>query len=114
LQQEGVDGEQLRRAIITLDSRGVVSEDRADLDKNKRDFAWPTEWLDEIGLRGDDRRSLAKVVDAFKGNVLIGTSGRPAVSPRKSCATRRGTRSTRSSCRSPIRPTSAKPGPWTS
>ena len=75
LQQEGVSGAELRRAIITLDSRGVVSDDRGDLDKNKREFAWPSEWLDEIGLEGDDRRNLAKVVDAFKGNVLVGTSG---------------------------------------
>ena len=75
LQQEGVEGEALARAIITLDSRGVVAEDRDDLDKNKRDFAWPAAWLEEIGLTGDDRRNLAKVVDAFKGNVLIGTSG---------------------------------------
>ncbi len=75
LQQEGVEGEALARAIITLDSRGVVSEDRDDLDKNKRDFAWRSEWLDELGLQGQDRKDLAKVVDAFKGNVLIGTSG---------------------------------------
>ncbi len=75
LQQEGVEGEALARAIITLDSRGVVSEDRDDLDKNKRDFAWRSEWLDELGLQRQDRKDLAKVVDAFKGNVLIGTSG---------------------------------------
>jgi malic enzyme len=75
LQQEGVEGEALARAIIALDSRGVVSDDRDDLDKNKRDFAWPSEWLDEIGLQGEDRRDLAKVVDAYAGNVLIGTSG---------------------------------------
>jgi malic enzyme len=75
LQQEGVEGEALARAIITLDSRGIVSKDRDDLDKNKSDFAWPSEWLDEIGLKGDDRRNLAKVVDAYAGNVLIGTSG---------------------------------------
>jgi malic enzyme len=75
LQQEGVEGEALERAIITLDSRGVVSDDREDLDKNKRDFAWRAAWLDEIGLEREDRRNLAKVVDAYKGNVLIGTSG---------------------------------------
>jgi len=75
LHQEGVDGDELKRAIIALDSRGVLSEDRDDLDDNKREFAWPAEWLDEIGLARDDRRNLAKVVDAFKGNVLIGTSG---------------------------------------
>jgi len=75
LNQEGVDGDELKRAIIALDSRGVLSEDRDDLDDNKREFAWPPEWLDEIGLAREDRRNLAKVVDAFKGNVLIGTSG---------------------------------------
>jgi len=75
LHQEGVDGDELKRAIIALDSRGVLSEDRDDLDDNKREFAWPAEWLDEIGLAREDRRNLAKVVDAFKGNVLIGTSG---------------------------------------
>jgi len=75
LHQEGVDGDELKRAIIALDSRGVLSADRDDLDNNKREFAWPAEWLDEIGLAREDRRNLAKVVDAFKGNVLIGTSG---------------------------------------
>jgi malate dehydrogenase (oxaloacetate-decarboxylating) len=66
---------QIRRQLQQVDSRGVVSEDRDDLDKNKRDFAWPAEWLDEIGLVAEDRKKLAKVVDAYKGNVLIGTSG---------------------------------------
>ncbi|HSM30288.1 MAG TPA: NAD-dependent malic enzyme [Woeseiaceae bacterium] len=75
LHQEGVDGDELKRAIIALDSRGVLSEDRDDLDDNKREFAWPAEWLHEIGLASEDRRNLAQVVDAFKGNVLIGTSG---------------------------------------
>ena len=65
----------LDRAIITLDSRGVVCSDRGDLDKNKRDFAWPAEWLEQIGLSVEDRGDLARVVDAFGGNVLIGTSG---------------------------------------
>ena len=73
LQQEGLRGDELKRAILTLDSRGVISEDREPLDDYKRDFAWPVEWLDEIGL--SDRTDLAEVVDAYKGNVLIGTSG---------------------------------------
>ena len=76
LRQEGVDGDELKRAIIVLDSRGVICEDRTVLDEYKREFAWPTAWLDEIGLAPQDRTDLARVVDAFKGNVLIGTSGR--------------------------------------
>ena len=75
LQHEGVEGDDLLRAIITLDSRGVVSDDREGLDEYKREFAWPVKWLDELGLGVDDRADLAKVVAAFKANVLIGTSG---------------------------------------
>jgi len=77
LQQEGVEGEALKRAIIALDSRGVICDDRPGLDKYKKEFSWAPEWLDEIGLAVEDRGSLAKVVAAFKGNVLIGTSGQP-------------------------------------
>jgi len=75
LQQEGVEGDDLLRAIITLDSRGVVSDDREGLDEYKREFAWPVKWLDELCLGIEDRADLAKVVAAFKANVLIGTSG---------------------------------------
>jgi malate dehydrogenase (oxaloacetate-decarboxylating) len=75
LQQEGVEGEALARAIITLDSRGVVSDDREGLDKYKSEFSWRVEWLDEIGLAKEDRADLARVVAAYKGNVIIGTSG---------------------------------------
>ncbi|MGI9223029.1 MAG: oxaloacetate-decarboxylating malate dehydrogenase, partial [Woeseiaceae bacterium] len=75
LQQEGVEGEALKRAIIAMDSRGVICDDRDGLDHYKDEFSWPVEWLQEIGLADDDRADLAKVVAAYKGNVLIGTSG---------------------------------------
>lgn len=75
LQQEGVEGEALKRAIIAMDSRGVICDDRDGLDHYKEEFSWPAEWLAEIGLAEQDRADLAKVVAAYKGNVLIGTSG---------------------------------------
>jgi len=75
LQQEGVEGEALKRAIIAMDSRGVICDDRDGLDHYKKEFSWPAEWLAEIGLAEKDRADLAKVVAAYKGNVLIGTSG---------------------------------------
>ena len=75
LRQEGVEGEDLMRAILTLDSRGVISDDREPLDEYKREFAWPVEWVNELGLSTQDRADLAKVVSAYKANVLIGTSG---------------------------------------
>jgi malic enzyme len=75
LQQEGVEGEALKRAIIAMDSRGVLCDDREGIDQYKGEFSWPVEWLQEIGLAEEDRADLAKVIDAYKGNVLIGTSG---------------------------------------
>ena len=75
LQQEGVEGEALKRAIIAMDSRGVICDDREGIDQYKGEFSWPVEWLQEIGLAKEDRADLAKVIDAYKGNVLIGTSG---------------------------------------
>jgi malate dehydrogenase (oxaloacetate-decarboxylating) len=75
LKQEGVEGEALRRAIIALDSRGVICDDRGGLDHYKEEFSWPVKWLAEIGLAEEDRADLARVVAAYKGNVLIGTSG---------------------------------------
>lgn len=75
LQQEGVEGEALKRAIIAMDSRGVICDDREGIDQYKGEFSWPVDWLQEIGLAEEDRADLAKVVDAYKGNVLIGTSG---------------------------------------
>jgi malic enzyme len=75
LQQEGVEGDALKRAIIAMDSRGVICDDREGTDQYKGEFSWPVEWLQEIGLAKEDRADLAKVIDAYKGNVLIGTSG---------------------------------------
>jgi malic enzyme len=75
LHAEGVDGDALKRAILTLDSRGVVSDDREGLDTYKLEFAWPAEWLDEIGLERADRADLERIVSASGCNVLIGTSG---------------------------------------
>ena len=75
LQQEGVEGDALKRAIIAMDSRGVICDDREGIDQYKGEFSWPVEWLQEIGLAVEDRADLAKVIDAYKGNVLIGASG---------------------------------------
>ena len=75
LRKSGLDGGAVRRAIVMLDSRGVIADDRESLDDYKRRFAWPAEWLAEIGLAGEKRRSLAGVIEAHGSNVLIGTSG---------------------------------------
>jgi malate dehydrogenase (oxaloacetate-decarboxylating) len=75
LRAEGVGGDDLKRAILALDSRGVVSDDREGLDEYKFEFAWPAAWVDEIGLAREDRANLERIVAASGCNVLIGTSG---------------------------------------
>jgi malic enzyme len=47
LQQEGVEGEALKRAIIAMDSRGVLCDDREGIDQYNGEFSWPVEWLQE-------------------------------------------------------------------
>ncbi|MDX2411921.1 MAG: NAD-dependent malic enzyme [Woeseiaceae bacterium] len=75
LRDAGLQGDELTRAIIALDSRGVVSTDRPGLDDFKKELAWPAEMVAELGLAEDEHASLAKVVSAYKATVLIGTSG---------------------------------------
>jgi malate dehydrogenase (oxaloacetate-decarboxylating) len=75
LQDAGLQGDELKRAIIAIDSRGVVSADRPGLDDFKKELAWPAEMVAQLELAEDEHASLAKVVSAYKATVLIGTSG---------------------------------------
>ena len=75
LRDAGLQGDELTRAIIALDSRGVISADRPGLDDFKKELAWPVEMLAQLELAEDEQASLARVVSAYKATVLIGTSG---------------------------------------
>ncbi len=75
LAQSGLSGEALTRAVLVMDSRGVISADRDGLDEYKQELAWPAELVAELGLGEANRRNLEKVVAAFKATVLIGASG---------------------------------------
>ena len=75
LRDAGLQGDELTRAIIAMDSRGVISADRPGLDDFKKELAWPAEMLAQLELAEDEQASLAKVVSACKATVLIGTSG---------------------------------------
>jgi malate dehydrogenase (oxaloacetate-decarboxylating) len=73
--QSGLGGEALTKAVLVMDSRGVISADRDGLDEYKKELAWPAELVAELGLGEASRRNLEKVVTAFKATVLIGASG---------------------------------------
>ncbi len=70
----GLDGEALRRSVLAMDSKGVLTDDREFTDY-KMELAWPAQWIAALGLTDDHRGNLARVVAAYKPNILIGTSG---------------------------------------
>ena len=77
MKQAGMSDTEMLRSMILLDSRGVIAKDRGPMDDYKEVFAWPAEWLAEIGLVGDDRKDLGKVVEKLRATMLVGVSGQP-------------------------------------
>ncbi|MDH4124923.1 MAG: NAD-dependent malic enzyme [Gammaproteobacteria bacterium] len=75
LTRVGVTGDALTRAILVMDSQGIVTEDRAGLDDFKRQMAWPAAMTAELGLNAGGRKDLQSAVTAFKATALVGTSG---------------------------------------
>jgi malic enzyme len=76
LRFHGLEGDELKRAVMAMDSRGVLSAIH-EFHDYKSELAWPEQWVRDIGLDEMQRRDLASVIRAFKPNVLIGTSGQP-------------------------------------
>ena len=75
---EGLDGASAKRAIVTVDTKGLVFLDRDQLDDDKRDFALTGAELSSYGfasLSPADRLDLAAVIAKVKPTMLIGTSG---------------------------------------
>jgi malic enzyme len=74
LRFHGLEGDALRRSVIAMDSRGVLS-DVHEFHDYKAELAWPEAWVADIGLDDRKRRDLVEVIRAYRPNVLIGTSG---------------------------------------
>jgi malate dehydrogenase (oxaloacetate-decarboxylating) len=75
LQFDGLAGSDLRHAILLMDSKGVISDGRGEMDDYKRALSWPEDMAQELELSDIDRRELYKVVQSYRPTVLIGTSG---------------------------------------
>ncbi len=76
--RDGLAGEALGRAIVLLDSKGILQEGSID-EEHKRPFAWSAARIAAFGLAKDQLGSLVDVVRAVKPTVLVGTSGQPGV-----------------------------------
>lgn len=71
----GVSEDVIEKAVLVMDSRGVVSSDRQNLDSYKQELAWSEANVAELGIAGDDLKSLTKVVGAYKPTAIVGASG---------------------------------------
>ena len=64
----------LRRAIVMLDSRGLVFDGRDHLDDDKRPFALPAAELTRLGFTPASHYDLETVVRQLAPTILVGTS----------------------------------------
>ncbi len=75
---QGSDGASIKRAIATVDTKGLVFASRDELDDDKREFALGPDELAHFGLselKPSDRVSLEAVMAALRPTMLVGTSG---------------------------------------
>ncbi|HZD79478.1 MAG TPA: NAD-dependent malic enzyme [Actinomycetota bacterium] len=77
MQREGIPEDDIRRAIVQLDSKGLTFEGRTPLDEDKREFALRAEDLPALGFGPAERYSLETVIRHVQPTMLIGTSGTP-------------------------------------
>ena len=80
LMAEGLDAAGAKRAIVTVDTKGLVFADRDQLDDDKLEFALTAAELSSYGFDGlspSDRLDLTAVIAGVKPTMLIGTSGMP-------------------------------------
>ncbi|HVA86537.1 MAG TPA: malic enzyme-like NAD(P)-binding protein, partial [Candidatus Saccharimonadales bacterium] len=75
LAAQGVSEAAVRRAIVLVDSRGLVHAGRDDIDDHKRGLAASLEAVADLGLATDAPPGLEAVVRAVKPTVLVGTTG---------------------------------------
>jgi malate dehydrogenase (oxaloacetate-decarboxylating) len=80
LMAEGLDAAGAKRAIVTVDTKGLVFAGRDQLDDDKLEFALTAAELSSYGFDGlspSDRFDLTAVIAGVKPTMLIGTSGTP-------------------------------------
>ncbi len=71
---DGMDEAAIRRALVLVDTHGLVHERRTDLDDAKRPLALPVAIADAYGF-GPDGGGLVETIERVRPTVLVGTTG---------------------------------------
>ncbi len=77
MKREGVPEEEIKRALVQLDSNGLTFLGREPLDDDKKEFALTPREREHYGFEKAERYSLETVIRHVKPTMLIGTSGTP-------------------------------------
>jgi malate dehydrogenase (oxaloacetate-decarboxylating) len=78
MRSEGATATDARRALLMLDSRGLIREGRGGLKEDKQPFALPVGEAARLGLTAE-QDGLETVVGQFAPTILIGTTGKPGL-----------------------------------
>ena len=79
MQEDGLTLEEARKRIWTVDSRGLVTDDREALEDFKATYARDVRELDAYECENRSRVTLEEAVTNVKPTILIGTSGTPGM-----------------------------------
>ncbi len=74
---EGVTPDHIARAMLFLDSRGLLYEGRMIQDPHKKHFATPPDVMAHYGLSTEGPLDLLAVVERVKPTILVGTTAQP-------------------------------------
>ena len=75
LEKDGLSGEKLRSAVLVMDSQGIISDGREEIDDYKHELAWPEQMASQLDLNEKARRQLPEVIRSYRPTTLIGVSG---------------------------------------
>lgn len=71
----GLCDDAIECAVLVMDSGGVISQRRSNLDSYKLELAWTDAKVDTLGLGEGELMLLDRVVAAYRPTALIGASG---------------------------------------
>jgi malic enzyme len=79
LRETGLSYDEARRRICTVDSRGLVTQARTEMEDFKATYARPVEDVAAYACCDPSHITLVETIRNFKPTILIGTSGTPGL-----------------------------------